>query len=478
MLNQIPLFQELAPQERSRLTSKYRRATYSEGQTIFTEGDRAEYFYLILTGEIKIYRTIDDRDVNIATYRQNQFFGEVPILAGEDHLASCQAVSDVVLILFDEADFWQMLFDYPALRKVILGHMSARHQELQQQSLQHEKLIGLGTLAAGLAHELNNPASAACGAVIQLRELVPDLESQNFQYIEQLLPAQQFKQLIALKQQAIARVKQNQALNPLERLEREDELASWLTKHQVTDGWQYTPNLVAAGITPPQLAIFDRLAPETLNYIFSRLEFSIAQAKLLFVLRESVDRISNIVGAVKSYSYVDRTPLKKKNICIHQDLDNTLVILNYKLRQNKISVVRNYEADLPLIEANGSSLNQVWTNLIDNAIDALADRTEKNITLVTKRRENYIIVEVMDNGSGIPAEIQDRIFEPFFTTKEIGRGTGIGLDLVYRIVVVEHQGKIDCISEPGATKFQIELPIRSVELDPAAELDTCEPSPV
>jgi signal transduction histidine kinase len=462
MLNQISLFQKLSSADWAKLEKISHRITYSLGETIFSQGESAEYFYIVLTGEVQISRRINNREIHIANYGQDTFFGEVPILAGEKHLATGKAVVETILLIFIEEDFWQMLFNHPSIRKVILGHMAGRFQELQTQSLHHEKLIGLGTLAAGLAHELNNPASAACGAVIQLQELVPKLYLQSLKYIEQLLTPEQLNNLIKLKQDAIAHILQSNSYNPLEQLDLEDELIIWLEQHHVSQGWQFAPNLVMAGVTAQKLSVLDTLNTDTLNYIFSGLESCLTQASLLSTLRESITRISEIVGAVKSYSYVDRAPLKKKNTCIHQGLNNTLVILNYKLEQHNVLLVRNYGANFPLIEANGSSLNQVWTNLIDNAIDALAKQCNGKITLNTSRHGNYVLIEIADNGPGIPSNIQSRIFEPFFTTKEIGQGTGIGLDLVYRIVVVEHHGNINCFSEPGNTKFQVKLPINSI----------------
>ncbi|WP_216595545.1 ATP-binding protein [Myxosarcina sp. GI1] len=474
MLDQISLFQKLSSIEREELENTCHQVAYSLGETIFSQGELTKYFYIVLEGEVQISRKIDSQEIHIANYGRDMFFGEVPILAGEKHLANGTAVIGTLLAVFSEEYFWQMLFSYPSVRKVILGHMAVRFQELQTQSLQHEKLIGLGTLAAGLAHELNNPASAACSAVIQLKKLAPKLYAQSLRCIEQLLTSEQLTILIKLEQEAIAHILQTCSYDPLEQLDLEDELIIWLEAHNVSRGEQIAPNLVMGGITTQKLSILDTLDSNTLNYFFSSLETSLIQASLLATLKESVNRISTIVDSVKSYSYVDRDPVKKNNTCIHQGLNNTLVILKYKLEQQNVSVVRNYETDFPLIRANGGSLNQVWTNLIDNAIDALDKQINGKITITTSKLENYILVEIADNGPGIPKAIQTRIFEPFFTTKEIGRGTGMGLDLVYRIVAIEHQGNIDCLSKPGETKFQIKLPINSEKSAIKEKLDNRE----
>lgn len=464
MLNQISLFQKLTPEAQLKLQDVCGETILNRGEILFRQGEPATHFYVVLKGEIQISKKIDNREIVIASYDQDTFFGEVPILAGTDHLASSKAISDTHLYLFSEDDFWRMLLNFPSIRKVVLGHMAARTQELQMLSQQHEKLIGLGTLAAGLAHELNNPASAACGAVSQLKKLTPDIETLALKHIEPCFTPVQFENLLKLKREAINRITEPSCINPLEQIDLEDKLTIWLEEHGISDGWKFAPNLVAGGVTPKKLATLgEGLTASTLNYIFTCLELTLAQTSLLSTLEESASRISHIVSAVKSYSYVDQAPLKKRNIDVHKGLDNTVTILNYKLEKHNLFVVRNYQDNLPLIEADGGSLNQVWTNLIDNAIDALIGQNGGTIELSTSVEKNFVVVEIADNGPGIPPEIQSRIFEPFFTTKEIGQGTGIGLDLVYRIIVAEHHGDIQSCSEPGNTKFRIKLPINSLE---------------
>lgn len=460
MLNQISLFRELTPESLFRLKAISIEKRLNSGETLFRQGEPVNNFYVVCKGGIQISKKINNRDITIATYEEDTFFGEVPILAGTKHLASGKAISDTHLYLFEEEDFWLMLLTFSSVRKIVLGHMANRNQELQMLSQRHEKLIGLGTLAAGLAHELNNPASAACGAVGQLKELFLDFYFLILKHIERCLTPVQLEYLLKIKHEAREYITKSKSLNPLEQLDLEDEISIWLEANDISDGWRFAPNLVAGGITTQKLTILSQDLPtNTLNYIITCLDLSITQTSLLTTLEESASRISQIVSSVKSYSYVDQAPLKKRNIDVNQGLENTLTILNYKLKKNNTWIFRNYADDLPLIVADGSSLNQVWTNLIDNAIDALADHNNGKIVISTSIERDFVVVEIADNGAGIPPEIQSRIFEPFFTTKEIGQGTGIGLDLVYRIVVSEHHGSITCCSEPGSTKFHVKLPI-------------------
>ena len=334
----------------------------------------------------------------------------------------------------------------PTVRKIVLGHMASRMQELQVLSQQHEKLVALGTLSAGLAHELNNPVSAAHRAASQLQDTVKSLDAVTFKLIGQDLTESQLKQLLSFRQDAIEHVVQTDTQNSsdtLVQIDLEDELTQWLESHDVTDGWKLVPTLVAAGLNNQKLeAISEHLATKTFSDVLVWLEATLSIIGQLKVLEQGTTRVSEIVKAIKDYSYMDRASLLK--IDVHEGLENTLTILRYKLRKHNIVVTREYDKNLPQIHAHGSALNQVWTNLIDNAIDALGEQGE--IWVRTTKDKDYIVVEIVDNGPGIPLAIQSRIFEPFFTTKEVGSGTGLGLEISYRIVVTQHNGEIRCFS--------------------------------
>lgn len=458
LLRQIPLFKHLS-EEQLKCIPKGTEVWLNPGETLFQQGTPPEYFYILFEGAVRISRKVGNQELVLATYDTGMFFGEVPLLAGTIHLASGQARGRSHLYCLKEDDFWQMLMICPSLRKVVLGYMGNRMQELQMLSQQREKLVSLGTLAAGLAHELNNPASAARRAAGHLREPIKGLQSLALRSIEQSLTPAQLQYLLELQCDAVEHTTKPNRLDPLAQTEQEDELTDWLEDHGVADAWKLAPTLVAAGLNTERLeSIGDSVGGDALSDVMTLLESTLAIAGLLNELEQGTARISNLVKAVKTYSYMDRAPLQE--VDLHEGLENTLTILGHKLRKHSVEVRREYDRSLPRLWVHGSELNQVWTNLIDNAVDALGEGG--TIWVRTSSEKDDIVVEIADNGSGIPPEIQTRIFEPFFTTKEVGAGTGLGLEVACRIVTTQYKGDIRCFSQPGDTRFQVRLPIASL----------------
>ena len=334
---------------------------------------------------------------------------------------------------------------------------------LQQEVMlrQSEKLATLGKLSAGLAHELNNPAAAAQRAAALMTETFSHLQRTHFQLASLNLGRDRLESLLALDRLAQEKAKVPAEIDPLTRSDRETELETWLDKSGVANAWEIAPALVNLGFDLAGLSNFiaDFNATDYMTVI-DWLSCSYVMYDLIEEVGQGAGRMSEIVKALKAYSYLDQAPIQTVNV--HEGLNSTLVILRSKLKQG-VAVNRDYAADLPAIEAYGSELNQVWTNLIDNAIDAMNGKGE--ISLRTSYDDQWVMVEIEDNGPGIPAEIQPYIFDPFFTTKPPGQGTGLGLNISHNIIVQKHKGRVDVYSHPGMTRFEVRLPRHMVEVD-------------
>ena len=333
--------------------------------------------------------------------------------------------------------------------------MAHRMQEVQTLAQQREKLAALGTLAAGLAHEMNNPVAAVRQGSRHLQELWKDLPCLALQ-LKQQMTSEELAFLVDMQCEAVKQAQTATTLDPLTRSDREDEMADWLEDRNVKNCWQLAPILVGAGLDIAWLEnVAQKVPADSLSGALAWLTTSLTGVGVLNEIEHCSERISQLVQAVKDYSYMDRAPLQ--DVDVHQGLESTLTILSHKLKQGT-TVIREYDPNLPQITAYGGALNQVWTNLIDNAIDAM--QGQGKIWVRTWQEYDHVMVEIADNGPGIPAEMQHRIFEPFFTTKGVGQGTGLGLDITYRIVVGKHHGDINFNSAPGDTRFRVRLPIK------------------
>ena len=335
------------------------------------------------------------------------------------------------------------------------GERAGLHKSVSQQ---HAKLISLGIMAAGLAHELNNPAAAVGRSAEEARGVFREASARAMKLGELEMSQEEWAFVAELPVEVARRTQNAPALDSLDRSEREDEVAEWLEERGVEEPWELSPTLVGAGLDVDWLEdLSGRLSDKgSLGEVLAWLASEITGEELLREIRQASTRISELVGAVKSYSYMDKASRKEADV--HEGLENTLVMLGHKLKKGNVRVTRDYEEGLPRICAHGSELNQVWTNLMDNAIDAVEG--DGNVRIRTAREGDWVLVEISDDGPGIPEEIRERIFEPFFTTKDVGKGTGIGLDISHRVVVEDLGGDIRVVSEPGNTSFQVRLPIR------------------
>ena len=434
---------------------------YKAGEQMWLEGDEAKYFMVVLEGTFQIYRIIKGQRLFISTFTKGMTGGELPLLAGTPHPGNASAMTDVKLFRIDEDNFWQMLGDCVPVRKKILKNMANRLQEINLLSFQREKLLSLGTMAAGLAHELNNPASAAKRASQNLLSTLDEFDHHS----TEMLKSSMFKvpdRPGFLFQPIRDIINIDIKLSSLERSEREDDLIDWMEELGLEEAWDIASMLVAVGFTKENLSTFcEQLLPEQVPNFLRWMHKEVEMRLLSQELTISTTRISDLVTAIKQYSYMDQNLQEAQKVNIHEGINNTLIILNHKLKTKRIQVIKEYDEGIPLVAAYGSELNQVWTNLIDNAIDAVSEGGTISIRTYiddTCMDTHSIAVAITDNGIGIPKEVQARIFEPFFTTKGVGKGTGLGLEIAHRIIVGQHKGDIEVSSEPGHTTFTVYVP--------------------
>ena len=493
-LHQIRLFSELTDQQLKTI-EKGEEVWFEAGDKVLAEGEH-DTFYVLLDGKVEVILRDGSKEAVLSSYDSGDHFGELPIILGwSDHTCAAYAAKKSHLLRWDEDAFWRMIYSSPSLIRQILHSMAKLLQTLETGLQHNQKLIALGGLAAGLAHELNNPAAAANRTVTQLSDSIQEWRSLVRKLnVQHGMTAQEWSYISELRNYAlefdsnspiIDSHNQNSANSdltrndPMTQGEEEDRIIDWLGSHGVNDGWKLASDLVNAGITIDKLndiahniSSFQSLTRSNipnnnnntleqkhllLEDILSWLNTTTRIDHLLYEIKTSTTQIIKLVSAVKSYSYMDQAPLQ--DVDIHNGIESTLIMLQHKLKEADITIIREYDPNLPHINAIGNELNQVWTNLIDNAIEGIGK--DGTITIRTKNEGNsQILIEIVDNGTqGIPKEAQSRIFEPFFTTKEPGKGTGLGLSISHRIITQTHKGDINFSSRPGQTCFQIRLPI-------------------
>jgi signal transduction histidine kinase len=439
----------------------------AEGEHISRQGEVAHHFWMLLEGELRIYQTQSDgRDMTMALVEAGTALGELPLLTNIPNVASVVTTKPSHLLQLSENDFWNLMMTCPEVRKAILGNMAMRLQKLQSVTVQQEKMASLGTLAAGLMHELNNPGAAASRAASQLRNNLLRLHELAKKFSKISLSNEQKECMFELQDHALS-VQHPVMMNSLEQSDAEDALVEWLESAQIENAWKLAPTLVSIGIDSSEL---ECARAEFSGPIFSDalnwLEALVSSMQLVGTIEESIGRVSDLVKAVKAYAYEGKS--QKQELDVNASIHATLVMLGHKLREKQIVLEKDLAADLPWLHTDCSGLNQIWTNLLDNAIDAVPQngrikiRTWAENTLTGGSTRIDICISIEDNGSGIPLEIQPHIFDPFYTTKPAGVGTGLGLGIVHRIVE-QFGGVIRFTSGANGTEFVVRLPHRATE---------------
>jgi signal transduction histidine kinase len=449
-----PFFGDLEPDVLDWLAQTLEVRTYQHGDLVFRKGDPSQFMMIVFEGALEGRDSDDASDARIYYTGAQDVTGKLPYSRMHALGVTVYAQNNARLALLHESHFPELLYRAPKLGERLVARMTDRVRETTRTDEQRDRLESLGRLSAGIAHELNNPAAAAKRASDSLIETLARLDETNLELLKKGISVDRYQSILDLERAVLAVDAPN--LSTLEFAEREDELIGWLEQNNVMDAFDLAPKLLEAGIGLEALQQLERIVtPDILPSVISKLTVSLEARRLVSSLEHSVAQISELVSAVKSYSYMDSGGTQP--VDINTGLKNTLVVLEYKARNKKIRVVKTLEPNLPMVQARGGQLNQVWTNLIDNAIDALPDGGELRVSSALEG--DRVRIEIEDDGPGIPLDLQARIFEPFFTTKAVGQGTGLGLDTARRIVR-QHKGELRLESKPGLTRLIVRLPIQ------------------
>ena len=455
-LRSVPLFHNLPDDKLLWICDHAEEVSFEAGDVIARQGDPPDGFYVVMEGETEWTRRVGREDLFVVTLGEGSMFAELILVLDAPYPTTGRAITDIGLLKLDTPSFWEMLRICPEVLRGILATSVERAELHESVKGQHAKLISLGTMAAGLAHELNNPAAAIGRSAADAREAFREASEKAAALGELSLTSEQRTLIAGLPAEVARQAGKAGALDSLERSDLEDELAEWMEDHGVEDAWDVSPALAGAGLGKDWLEeLAGRVPEQAIGGVLGWLSSELSGDELLREIEGGSARISELVGAVKTYTHMDKAA--SKEVDVNAGLNSTLIMLGHKLKKGSVEVVREYEKGLPRVCGHAGELNQVWTNLIDNAIDAVGG--DGRITLRTARENGRVLVEISDDGPGIPEDVRARIFEPFYTTKDVGKGTGLGLDISYRVVVEDHKGDIRVLSEPGNTRFQVRLPI-------------------
>ncbi|MFE0600525.1 ATP-binding protein [Streptomyces sp. NPDC058892] len=463
------LFEKLTPQQLGQLCSEGRVERFAAGP-VYTEGDPATCFYVMIEGTVVLSRRVGADDVEVSrTSQRGVYAGAMQAYLGErvpqTYTNSMRVTEPTRFFVLPAQAFSDFMREWFPMAAHLLEGLFFGARNTQRAIGQRERLLALGSLSAGLTHELNNPAAAAVRATATLRERVGKMRHKLAVIAQGHYSREAIADLIDVQERTVERVAKAVALSPLEASDREDELADWLDGHGIAEGWRIAPTFVQAGLDAAWLdqvaaAVDEDILPGAIGW----LNYSVETELLMDEIDDSTARISHLVDAAKQYAQLDRAPTRV--VDVHELLDSTLLMLSGKIGP-RVRVVKDYDRSLPEVPAYPAELNQVWTNLIDNAVFAIAGTgRDGTLTVRTAREGDRLLVEFRDTGTGVPADIRGRIFDPFFTTKPVGEGTGLGLDISWRIVVNKHHGSLQVESVPGDTRFQVLLPLTAPDPDP------------
>ncbi|MEV7831641.1 ATP-binding protein [Streptomyces subrutilus] len=479
------LFEELSPEQLGRLCAEGRVERFEPGP-VYAEGDEATCFYVMIEGTVVLSRRVGADDVEVSrTSQRGVYAGAMQAYLGDrvpqTYNNSMRVTEPTRFFVLPARSFADVMHEWFPMAAHLLEGLFFGSKNTQRAIGQRERLLALGSLSAGLTHELNNPAAAAVRATATLRERVGKMRHKLAVITQSPYSREALAELIEIQERTAERVAKAPVLTPMEAADREDELSDWLDDHGIAEGWRIAPTFVQAGLDVDWLEqVAATVAEDVLPGAVGWLNYTVETELLMDEIDDSTTRISHLVDAAKQYSQLDRASYRV--VDVHELLDSTLLMLSGKIGRG-VRVVKDYDRTLPDVPAYPAELNQVWTNLIDNAVFAIGSTgggagpgSDGTLTVRTAREGDRLLVEFRDTGPGVPADIRSRIFDPFFTTKPVGEGTGLGLDISWRIVVNKHHGSLQVESVPGDTRFQVLLPLTAPETEPAPEPEPAPPS--
>lgn len=456
-LQTLELFKILPESRLKWVCDRVSQVELSQGEILVSEGDADRGLFILMAGKVGITRYSDGVEMPLGQHTAPEFVGEIPILTDEPIMVNLRALNDCRVYELPQEDFLELLHQCRKFEVTIARAVQTRLRGLESFIRNREKMAALGTMSAGLAHELNNPAAALVRALKDVTPALLELQRMNLVYGQHRVEDEHTEKWLKIRDDGYDIIN-NDKLDPMTVADREDELLDWLEDYGVENAWNIAEPLAAGGVDVEMLdTMMERWRDDTTELRDMGIRWLAISFDVMSTIKNGLrgaERISDLVHSMKSYSHLDRGA--QQWVDIHQGLEDTIKLFSFKLKHG-VEIQRCYGENLPKILAYGSELNQVWTNLIDNAIDAMEEKG--TLEIKTSHFENSLKVEITDTGTGISEEVKSRIYEPFFTTKGVGKGSGLGLDAVRRIVENRHKGAVYLESKPGKTTFKICLPI-------------------
>ncbi len=456
-LKQVAEFKSVPESELQWLVTKGTIQTYHDGDKIFSKGDLIDSWSIVLKGGINLKFLQGGNLRDMGTYVPREILGRLPYSRMRVSGGEGIAVGEVVLYRFYVKDFPELISQCHNVTEALVHNMTDRVRDFTKQQQQNDKMMALGKLSAGLAHELNNPSAAVVRSASELKRHLSSVP-ESFKRVIKIRTTDEIIDKVNDLIFSKLDVHEKTSTSLMQRTALEDEISEWLDSNSIHDMYEMVETFAEFGITVDDLeTVKSWLRPEDLLPVLGWLNQVMNTEKLVSDIEDAAKRINSLVTSVKGYTHMDQAP-EKQLVDIHPGIRNTLTMLNHKLKKNNIKLIENFQSDLPHANIFVSEMNQVWTNVIDNAIDAMEGRKDSILEIKTQKDREFILVHIIDNGPGIPDEIKDKIFDPFFTTKPIGKGTGLGLEVVQQIIT-QHNGKVEVNSTPGRTEFSICFPI-------------------